>query len=138
MDPGGYFDSVFHILSVLKAGLFEMANYYKEVLLVVILVILWLIFAYGNRFDDWKRTALRALIAIVVGWVVILITTLAITEIDLALATTIEEKMEISRGDGGRHTGALLLGWAYASVPVGLMWMIHRIIKWLKLRKVAV
>jgi len=109
-----------------------MVHYYKEVLLVVDLAIMWFLFAYRNRFDNWKRTALRALIAIVVGWVVILITTLAITEIDLALATTIEEKMEISRGDGGRHTGALVLGWAFAAVPVGLMWVIHRAIKFIK------
>jgi len=111
-----------------------MVHYYKEVLLVIILVILWFIFAYGNRFDNWKKTAVRATIAIFVGWVVILVSTLAVTRIDLKLATTMDEKLRISAGDGAKHTFALLFGWAFAAVPVGIMWVVHRIVKWFKHR----
>ena len=111
---------------------------YKFAIELVEIAVVYLIFAHGNRFDNAKNTAWRAFGAVIVGWQLVFVSSMLITDIDLMLARSQEEMIRISNGDGARHIGALLLGWIYPLVWIGMIWMVRRLIMMVQKRRLPV
>ena len=99
-----------------------MPHPYKLLLKAGFLLLPLVVLAWRNDFRSRRRTALRALAAVLAGWAWLLASALAVTEIDLRLASSPEQLDAVTRGDGARHLGALLLGWVPALAIVGVYW----------------
>lgn len=110
---------------------------YKYAIELVEIAVVYLIFAHGNRFDNAKNTAWRAFGAVIVGWQLVFVSSMLITDIDLMLARSQEEMIRISNGDGARHIGALLLGWIYPLVWIGIIWVVCRVVKLVRARNMV-
>jgi hypothetical protein len=96
--------------------------------------VVWAVFAYRNPFHNAKTTAIRTFAAIGVGWVLIIASTLTITEVDLRLASTPVELERVTSGDGARHVFAVLLGWVCPAIWVGIIWCAVRILRFARTR----
>jgi hypothetical protein len=104
-----------------------MFHYYKLALLLVTLIIPFVAFVKGNRFNSMTRSLLRALLAMVLVWVWILAMRLIVVKVDVALAQTPEQLKDIYDGDGPKNAAALLFGWVPGVVLVAIYWATARV-----------
>jgi hypothetical protein len=100
----------------------EMKDWYKHALTSVNILIPIVVLAWGNTFRSGRQTFARGVLAVVLTWSWIVATSLAVTEIDLALASSQADIDRVVNGDGGRHVGAVLFGWLPSVLLVLLCW----------------
>jgi len=105
-----------------------MPYFYKNIVIVVGILLPYFVFAYRNRFNNATLTLSRAVGAVIIGWAYMLVSTLLITDIDLKLAKTEQEIQLVSSGDGAKHAAALLVGWFPPLLLVIVYWVVHKII----------
>ena len=99
-----------------------MKDWYKLALTSVNVLIPIVVLAWGNAFRSPRQTFVRGVLAVALTWSCIVATSLAVTKIDLALASTQAEVDRVVYGDGGRHVGAVLFGWLPSVLLVLLCW----------------
>jgi len=109
-----------------------MFHYYKIILIIVAVALPYSIFAYNNRFDKALHTAKRAIMAIIIGWVFLLLSRFIVDQIDLWLAKTPEEVQQICDGDGAKNVAVLFMGWIVPGIVVLISWIFHKIINLIK------
>jgi hypothetical protein len=85
--------------------------------LIPLVVLLW-----GNALRSRRATLVRAVVATLVAWVWLVASSIWVTRLDLALATTAAEVDRVVLGDGGRHIGAILIGWVPSAVLTLAWW----------------
>ena len=89
-----------------------MKDSYKHLLTAVWVLIPLVVLGWRNSFRSGRATLVRGMVATTMAWAWLFASAMAVTEIDLALATTQAEVDRVVMGDGSRHLGALLIGWA--------------------------
>ena len=99
-----------------------MKDWYKLVLTCVTVLIPVVVLAWGNEFRSARQTFLRGALAVALSWAWIVGTSLAVTRIDLALASSQAEIDRVVMGDGGRHVGAVLFGWMPSILATVVCW----------------
>lgn len=95
---------------------------YKLALIAIGLLVIFGIFAFQNRFDNAKTTAVRGVIAIVVGWAIVILASLLVNKADLSVVTAAADILAIEEKNGARMLGAMFFGWAYPLIFVELIW----------------
>ena len=98
-----------------------MQNWYKHLLAGVWMLLPLVVLGWRRRGWSNRDLVVRALVAAGVCWLWLLLSSVAVTEIDLALAARSEEVARGEFGDRGRHAGALMFGWV-PSVALALVW----------------
>ena len=106
---------------------------YKLLFTIVWVLIPLVVLAWRNRFDSRRATFARAFGATLVAWVWLVVSSIWVTRIDLALATTQAEVDRVVLGDGGRHMGAIMIGWPASTVLTVLWWV--AILGWRAMRR---
>ena len=109
-----------------------MFHYYKLILLALLVLLPYMIFIYRNKFDNAKRTILRAVLAIFSGWVFLLISRVIIVALDLLLANSPDRIQDIYDGDGAKNVTVLLFWWVIPSVLVLIFWLFHKSVNLIK------
>ena len=97
------------------------------VFLAVYLVLPGVTLAWRNSFQSAPKTLLRALVAVGLTWSWLVGGAMALTQIDMWLASSAADAEAAMQGDGARHSGALLLGWLPSLVVVILSWILLRL-----------
>lgn len=92
--------------------------WHKYTLFPIQFAVVWAVFAYRNPFHGAKITVVGALPAVGVGWVPVVVSTVAKTRIVLSLASTAAELETLTDGDGARHVFAVLVGWIFLTLSV--------------------
>ena len=95
---------------------------YKLVFTILWFLIPLVVLGWRNAFRSRRATLARAVVATLVAWVWLVASSIWVTRIDLALATTAAEVDRVVLGDGGRHIGAILIGWAPSAVLTLAWW----------------
>ena len=95
---------------------------YKHLLTAVWVLIPLVVLGWRNSFRSGRATLVRGIVATIIAWAWLFASAMAVTEIDLALATTQAEIDRVVMGDGARHLGALLIGWAPSAVLTLACW----------------
>ena len=85
----------------------------------------YLVFAIHNSFRRRWLTIFRALIAVGVGWIVMVAYVTAADAISRALATTPAEIEALNNGDGAKLAFAAVLGWLLPTFIVCVSWVAH-------------
>ena len=94
---------------------------YKLLFTAVWVLIPLVVLVWRNAFRSRRATLARVIAAIVAAWAWVVATSLAVTNIDLALASTQAEVDRVVVGDGARHIGAIIIGFP-ASAVLTLAW----------------
>jgi len=95
---------------------------YKVALILIELLVIYGIFAFQNPFNNAKITAIRGLIAIIVGWAMVILTSLLISKVDMSALTTATEINNLQEKNTARMMGAMFFGWAYPLIFIELVW----------------
>ena len=103
-----------------------MKDSYKHLLTAVWVLIPLVLLGWRNAFRSGRATLVRGMVATIAAWAWLFASAMAVTEIDLALATTQAEIDRVVMGDGARHLGALLIGWAPSAVLTLACWAAMR------------
>jgi hypothetical protein len=99
-----------------------MKGSYKHLLTAVWVLIPLVVLGWRNTFRSGRATLVRGTVATITAWAWLFASSMAVTEIDLALATTQAEIDRVVMGDGSRHMGALLIGWAPSAALTFACW----------------
>jgi hypothetical protein len=99
---------------------------YKHLLTGVWILIPIVVLVWRNGFRSRRATLLRAVGATLAAWAWLFASAMAVTKIDLALATSQAEVDRVVMGDGARHLGALLAGWLPSAVLTLACWAVIR------------
>lgn len=111
-----------------------MRHPYKWALVVGFFVVPLVVIVAGGAFGSGRLTLLRGLAATAAGWAWLVAGSLLVTELDIRLALSPEQVEAAVRGDGSRHVGAVLFGWAPALLVVVLYWGVARVARSLTAR----
>lgn len=95
---------------------------YKIALIIIALLVIYGIFAFQNPFNNAKVTASRGTIAVLIGWVMVILASLLINKVDLSAVTTASEVLALEENNGARMMGAIFFGWAYPLIIIELIW----------------
>ena len=95
---------------------------YKIVLIIIGVLVLYGIFAFQNPFNNAKVTAIRGVVAILVGWAMVILISLLANNMEAATVTTASEILALEEQNKARMMGALSFGWAYPLIFVELIW----------------
>ena len=85
----------------------------------------YLVFAIHNSFRRRWLTIFRALIAVGVGWIVMVAYVTAADAISRVSATTTAEIEALNDGDGAKFAFAAVLGWVLPTLIVSVSWAAH-------------
>ena len=99
---------------------------YKHLLTAVWVLIPLVVLVWRNDFRSGRATLARGIVATIAAWAWLFASAMAVTKIDLALATTQAEIDRVVMGDGARHLGALLAGWAPSALLTVVCWAAMR------------
>jgi len=100
-------------------------EYYKDLIALMLIAVPYLIFVWGTHIDKSRATLNRAIFSIIIGWVLVVISSFVITGVDLLLAQTEYQSNRVTDGVVDRHIFALLLGWVFPALIVFLAWLSH-------------
>jgi hypothetical protein len=98
------------------------------ILWVTSLVLPYLVFAIHNSFRRRWLTVLRAIIAVVVGWLSEIAYVTAADAINRSLAVTASEIEALNNGDGAKFAFASVFGWVLPTIIVGVSWAIYAVV----------
>ena len=104
----------------------------KFVFILVGILVIYGVFAFQNPFNNAKITAVRAMLAIVVGWVVVILTSIVIGQIDMSAMQATIDLADIQETNKARKLGALFFGWAYPLIFIELIWFSVLISRYVK------
>lgn len=112
---------------------------YKFILLAFKFAIPLAIIAAGNDFRSWWRTALRFTASVFALWCFFILVRMIVVPVDLALATTLEQRQQVYDGDGAKDVAAFYFGWIPGIIVSTLRWFAVRcyllVLHWLRKRK---
>lgn len=94
----------------------------KLVLIIIGMLAVYGIFAFQNPFNNAKVTALRGIFAVLLGWVMIILISMLVNNVDMSAVHTAAELATLEEKNGARMMGALFFGWAYPLIFVELVW----------------
>jgi hypothetical protein len=95
---------------------------YKHLLTGVWVLIPIVVLVWRNAFRSRRATFVRGITATVLAWAWLFASAMAVTKIDLAVASSQAEIDRVVMGDGARHLGALLFGWIPSLVLTLACW----------------
>lgn len=95
---------------------------YKIVLIIIGMLVVYGIFAFQNPFNNSKITALRGIVAVLVGWILVILTSLLVNNMDMSAVHTATELATLEEKNSARMMGALFFGWAYPLIFIELVW----------------
>lgn len=98
------------------------------ILWVASLAMPYLVFAIHNSFRRRWLTALRAIVAVVVGWLSTIAYVTAADAINRSLAVTPAEIEALNNGDGAKFAFVSVFGWVLPTIIVGASWVIHGLV----------
>jgi hypothetical protein len=98
------------------------------ILWVTSLALPYLVFAIHNSFRRRWLTVLRAIIAVVVGWLSTIAYVTAADAINRSLAVTPFEVEALNNGDGAKFAFASVFGWVLPTIIVGVSWAIYAVV----------
>ncbi|MDD5034153.1 MAG: hypothetical protein PHE55_05290 [Methylococcaceae bacterium] len=103
-----------------------MYQHYKFLLLATdFLLPLWVLVA-GNPFNSRRITLLRAMLAMLLTWVWIIVARIIVEAVDIRFAESPQQLQKIYDGDGAKNAFATVFGWVPASVVVFIDWTMAR------------
>lgn len=82
-------------------------------------------FVWDAYIDKNRATLNRAIIAIGVGWALIIVSLFVITGVDYFLAESAFKSERIIGGLADRFMFAAMLGWAFPALVVFFAWLFH-------------
>ncbi|NQD38782.1 hypothetical protein HPT27_17325 [Permianibacter sp. IMCC34836] len=103
-----------------------MQHAYKYVLIAIYFVAIFIVLVRGNKFDSSKKTFFRLVLAVLVGWGLLLFYRVIIDFIDVQLAETQAQIEGIYAGDGAKNLYTLFYGWIPSLILVVLYWVSAR------------
>lgn len=96
---------------------------YKFVLILIEILVVYGIFAFQNPFNNAKVTAIRGMIAVLVGWVMVILTSILVSKIDMSAVSTTIELTDLQEKANASKLGALFFGWVYPLIIVEVIWL---------------
>ncbi len=96
---------------------------YKLVLILIGILVVYGIFAFQNPFNNAKVTVIRGMVAVFSGWIMVILTSLLISKIDMSSISTAIEITKFQEMDNARKLGALFFGWVYPLIFIELVWL---------------
>ena len=113
------------MLAIHKYKYKTMAGYYKNIIVLLLIIVPYLVFIWNIYIDKDKATLKRAMLAIGVGWVMVVGSLLLITGIDYLLADSEYHVDRIVSGISDRLMFAAMLGWVFPALVVFIAWLLH-------------
>ena len=102
-----------------------LAEYYKNFIVLLLILVPYLVFIRGTYIDRNRATLNRALIAIGVGWVLVIVSSAIIMGVDYLFIATEFEKQQIISDVSDRLMFAAMLGWVFPALVIFFAWLIH-------------
>ena len=102
-----------------------MVELYKELILILLIAVPYLVFVWDHYVDRDARTLKRALKAIAIGWVMVVLSAAIIMGVDYLLAQTEYEMQKALALLSDRLLFAGLLGWIFPAMIVFIAWGVH-------------
>lgn len=94
----------------------------KFALIIIGMLVVYGIFAFQNPFNNAKVTAVRGIIAILVGWAVVILTSLLVNNVEMSAVSAANDILALEEKNSSRMMGALYFGWAYPLIFIELVW----------------
>ena len=102
-----------------------LVEYYKNIIVLLLIIVPYLVFIWDTYVDKDKTTLRRAIIAVGVGWALVVASSIIIMEIDYLLAESIFDKQRITSMVADRIMFAAMFGWVFPALVVFLAWAMH-------------
>lgn len=82
---------------------------YKVLLIITEMLVVYGIFAFQNPFNNAKVTVVRGCIAVAVGWIMVILTSLLISKVELSVISASIEFSQLEEKDTAKNLGAIYL-----------------------------
>lgn len=102
-----------------------MIGYYKDIIVILLVVVPYLVFVRNTYIDRNRETLHKAILAVGVGWVMVITSAAIIMGVDYLLASTEYEIQRVTVGAMDRLVFAALLGWVFPAFVIFLAWVVH-------------
>jgi heme/copper-type cytochrome/quinol oxidase subunit 2 len=105
---------------------------YKIVLILIELLVIYGIFAFQNPFNNAKVTIIRGVMAVIIGWVMVILTSMFMSQIDMSATQAAIDLADLQEKENARKLGALFFGWAYPLIFIEMIWLSVFIFRYFK------
>jgi hypothetical protein len=85
------------------------------------MLVVYGIFVFQSPFNN----VLGGCIAVAVGWIIVILTSLQISKVELSAITLTIELSQLEEKDTAKNLGALFFGWVYPLILIELIWCVH-------------
>lgn len=102
-----------------------LVEHYKNLIVLLLIAVPYLVFVRGTYIDRNKATLIRAFIAIGVGWAMVVASSVIIMGVDYLFIATEFERQKIISDISGRLMFAAMLGWVFPALVIFFAWIIH-------------
>src|SRR5689334_25353787 len=103
-----------------------MEHFASTTLWIVSLALPYLVFVVANRFGKPIVTAVRAVVAIAIGWAFMVAYAVAAGSLSLVAASSEQARLSINDTDGSKIAFAITFGWLLPALIVCGSWLLHR------------
>ena len=103
-----------------------MEQFASTTLWIASLALPYLVFAVGNSFRKPIVTAVRAIVAIAIGWAFMVAYAVAAGSLSFAAAPSEQARLSIYDADGSKVAFAITFGWLLPALVVCASWLLHR------------
>ncbi len=100
-------------------------GYYKDIIILLLIVVPYIVFVRNTYIARNRETLKKALFSIAIGWAMVVASAVLITGVDYLLAESAYDASQITSGAIDRVLFAVLLGWVFPAVVVFFAWVIH-------------
>lgn len=102
-----------------------MIESYKDIIVLLLIIVPYVVFIRNTYVDKNRETFNKAILAVAVGWALVVISAAVITGVDYLLASTEYETHRVVSGAVDRLIFAGLLGWVFPAFVIFFAWIAH-------------
>ena len=102
-----------------------MIEYYKNLIVVLLILIPYIVFVRNTYIDKNRETLRKAILAVGIGWALVVVSAAIIIGVDFLLASTEYESQRVTVDVVDRLIFAALLGWAFPGFVILFAWLMH-------------
>ena len=98
---------------------------YKDIIILILIVVPYIVFVRNTIIDRSQETLRQALIAVGVGWALVVISSFIISGVDYLLASSEFQKQQITNNLLDKHMFAAVVGWVFPALVIFIAWLLH-------------
>ena len=102
-----------------------LVEYYKNFIVLLLIIVPYFVFIWDAYIDKDKATLRRAIIAVSVGWALVVASSVIIMGVDYLLAESAFDRRRITSVIADRLMFAAMLGWVFPALVVFFAWVTH-------------